>query len=79
MVSNQHDTLYNNQLQYVDRNRLPRLRERIKMGNALPEEKESNLENYSTFLAPYEERDSVEKWKQLGEKGGVFCQITKGC
>ena len=34
-----HDTWYNNQLQYVDRNRTPRLRERIKMGNASVEDK----------------------------------------
>ena len=79
MVFNKHDTLYNNQLQYVDRNRLHRLPERIKMGNTSVEEKESNLENYSKFLASHEERDSVEECNELGEKGGVLCQMKKRC
>jgi hypothetical protein len=36
------------------------------MGNTSVEEKESNLENYSKFLASHEERDSVEECNELG-------------
>ena len=33
----------------------------------------------ATFLASFEERDSVEEWSQEGEEGGVLGQLQKRC